>query len=109
MMFMQVKEANKLVKNTRKKKKFKGVPVFTAQNLDIAIAIADGIMWYTPYFFNKSMLDDILEDSVDQHFHSLLHTRHVQRRRDIIDDNMGSDLLDDNTNNVWEPQRFRKF
>ena len=43
---MQVKEANKLIKNTRKKKKFKGVPVFTAQNLDLAIATADGIMWY---------------------------------------------------------------
>ncbi|KAL4556684.1 hypothetical protein LXL04_034840 [Taraxacum kok-saghyz] len=88
MMFMQVKEANKLVNNTRKKKKFKGVPVFTAQNLDIAIATTDGIM-YTPYFFNKSILYDILEDSVDQYFHSLIHTRHVQRRRDIIDDNMG--------------------
>lgn len=49
------------------------------------------------------MLDDILEDSVDQHFNSLIQTRHVQRRRDIIDDNMGSDLLDDNTENVWEP------
>ncbi|CAH1445523.1 unnamed protein product [Lactuca virosa] len=60
----QVKEANKLVKNTRKKKKFEGVPVFTAQNLDIAIATSDGIKWYTPYFFNKSMLDDILEDSI---------------------------------------------
>ncbi|KAL4557032.1 hypothetical protein LXL04_035202 [Taraxacum kok-saghyz] len=104
----QVKEANKLIKNTRKKKKFEGVPVFTAQNLDIAIATADGIKWYTPYFFNKSMLDDILEDSVDQHFHSLIHTRHVQRRRDIIDDNMGSDLLDDNTDNVWEPPEVQE-
>lgn len=104
----QVKEANKLLKNTRKKKKFEGVPVFTAQNLDIAIATADGIKWYTPYFFNKSMLDDILEDSVDQHFNSLIQTRHLQRRRDIIDDNMGSDLLEDNTDNVWEPPEVQE-
>ena len=49
---MQVKEANKLIKNTRKKKKFEGVPVFTAQNLDIAIATADGIKWYLLLVFN---------------------------------------------------------
>ncbi|XP_023769453.1 uncharacterized protein LOC111918029 isoform X1 [Lactuca sativa] len=104
----QVKEANKLLKNRRKKKKFEGVPVFTAQNLDIAIATSDGIKWYTPYFFNKSMLDDILEDSVDQHFHSLIQTRHLQRRRDIIDDSMGSDLLEDNTDNVWEPPEVQE-
>lgn len=49
------------------------------------------------------MLDDILEDSVNQHFNSLIQSRHLQRRRDIIDDNMASDLLDDNTDSVWEP------
>jgi len=46
---MQVKEANKLLKNAppnTQKKKVEGVPVFTAQNLDIAIATADGIKWY---------------------------------------------------------------
>ncbi|KAF5790548.1 hypothetical protein HanRHA438_Chr09g0396231 [Helianthus annuus] len=107
----QVKEAKKILKkapqNTRKKK-VEGVPVFSAQNLDIAIATADGIKWYTPYFFNKSMLDDILEDSVDQHFNSLIQTRHLQRRRDIIDDNIASDLLDDNTDNVWEPPEVQE-
>ncbi|KAK9070398.1 hypothetical protein SSX86_010800 [Deinandra increscens subsp. villosa] len=107
----QVKEANKLLKNApqnTRKKRVEGVPVFTAQNLDIAIATADGIKWYTPYFFNKSMLDDILEDSVNQHFDSLIQTRHLQRRRDIIDDNMASDLLDDNTDNVWEPPEVQE-
>ncbi|KAL4556681.1 hypothetical protein LXL04_034837 [Taraxacum kok-saghyz] len=58
MMFMQIKEANKLVNNTRKKKKFKGVPVFTAQNLDIAIATTDGIMWGATSFQKASMLPD---------------------------------------------------
>nr|XP_043615316.1 uncharacterized protein LOC122587266 isoform X2 [Erigeron canadensis] len=107
----QVKEANKLLKNApqnTRKKKVEGVPVFTAQNLDIAIATADGIKWYTPYFFNKSMLDDILEDSVDQHFNSLIQSRHVQRRQDIIDDNIASDLLDDSTENVWEPPEVQE-
>lgn len=107
----QVKEANKLLKHApqnSRKKRVEGVPVFTAQNLDIAIATADGIKWYTPYFFNKSMLDDILEDSVDQHFNSLIQTRHLQRRRDIIDDNTASDLLDDNTDNVWEPPEVQE-
>nr|GEX12884.1 Tic22-like protein [Tanacetum cinerariifolium] len=106
----QVKEANKLLKNAHntRKKRVEGVPVFTAQNLDIAIATADGIKWYTPYFFNKSMLDDILEDSVDQHFNTLIQTRHLQRRRDIIDDNMASDLLDDSTENVWEPPEVQE-
>ncbi|KAI7754498.1 hypothetical protein M8C21_012823 [Ambrosia artemisiifolia] len=107
----QVKEANKILKSAsqnNRKKKVEGVPVFSAQNLDIAIATADGIKWYTPYFFNKSMLDDILEDSVDQHFNSLIHTRHLQRRRDIIDDNIASDLLDDNTDNVWEPPEVQE-
>ncbi|KAJ9545866.1 hypothetical protein OSB04_025573 [Centaurea solstitialis] len=106
----QVKEANKLLKNAppnTQKKRVEGVPVFTAQNLDIAIATADGIK-YTPYFFNKSMLDDILEDSVDQHFNSLIQTRHMQRRRDIIDDNMGSDLLDESADNVWEPPEVQE-
>lgn len=48
----QVKEANKLLKNARnsRKKKVEGVPVFTAQNLDIAIATADGIKWYDIVF-----------------------------------------------------------
>lgn len=45
---MQVKEANKLLKmmpQNRRKKKVEGVPVFSAENLDIAIATTDGIKW----------------------------------------------------------------
>lgn len=47
--FLQVKEANKLLKilpNGDGKKKMVGVPVFSAQNLDIAIATNDGIKWW---------------------------------------------------------------
>lgn len=46
---MQVQEANKLLKRmprSARKKGVDGVPVFSAQNLDIAIATKDGIKWY---------------------------------------------------------------
>nr|GMC68453.1 Tic22-like family protein isoform 2 [Ipomoea batatas] len=93
----QVKEANKLL-NTMprngRRKRVDGVPVFSARNLDIAIATKDGVKWYTPYFFDKSMLDNILEDSVDQHFHSLIRRRHFQRRRGVMDDDIGNIAAD---------------
>lgn len=44
----QVKAANQLLKKIPQgngRRKVDGVPVFTAQNLDIAIATADGIKW----------------------------------------------------------------
>lgn len=107
----QVQEANKLLKKmprSAQKKRVDGVPVFSAQNLDIAIATKDGIKWYTPYFFDKNMLDNILEESVDQHFHTLIHTRQLQRRREIIDDNLSSEGLEDNGDNVWEPPEVQE-
>lgn len=45
---LQVKEANKLLKGMSKnggKKKVEGVPVFSARNMDIAIASTNGIKW----------------------------------------------------------------
>ncbi|KAG0486518.1 hypothetical protein HPP92_008613 [Vanilla planifolia] len=107
----QVKAANKLL-NTRPKKhgrrKVSGVPVFTAENLNIAIATTDGIEWYTPYFFDKNLLDNILEASVDQHFHTLIHCRRIQRRQDIIDDgpNVG---MEENLDSLFEPQEVQEL
>ncbi|CAA3010687.1 Cinnamoyl-CoA reductase 1 [Olea europaea subsp. europaea] len=94
----QVKEADKLLKTLLHgdgRKKVEGVPVFSAQNLDIAIVTEDAIKWYTPYFFDKNMLDNILEESVDQHFHVLIQTRHLQRRRDILDDNLSAEAVEE--------------
>lgn len=108
---MQVKEANKLLKTmpqNGQRSKVEGVPVFSAENLDIAIATTDGIKWYTPYFFDKNMLDKILEESVDQHFHSLIKTRHSNRRRDIIDDSMSSDVFEENAESIWEPPEVQE-
>lgn len=102
----QVKEANKLLKamqHSDGRKKVDGVPVFSAHNLDIAIATTDGIKWYTPYFFDKNMLDNILEESVDQHFHSLIQTRHMHRRRDVFDDNLAAEVIEEMGDSMWEP------
>ncbi|GLT50904.1 hypothetical protein SLA2020_243590 [Shorea laevis] len=74
------KAANRLLKTNPQnggRKKVYGVPIFGAENLDIAIATSDGIKWYTSYFFDKNILDRILEESVDQHFHALIQTQHM--------------------------------
>ncbi|KAL7146247.1 hypothetical protein ABFS83_06G027800 [Erythranthe nasuta] len=107
----QVKEANKLLKSfphSDGKNKVEGVPVFSAQNLDIAIAKKDGIKWYTPYFFDKSMLDNILEDSVDQQFHSLIETRNAHRRRDIGDDSLPAEAIEEMGESMWDPPEVQE-
>ncbi|XWS50439.1 hypothetical protein CRYUN_Cryun12cG0087800 [Craigia yunnanensis] len=107
----QVKAANKLLKKipqNDERRKVDGVPVFGAQNLDIAIATTDGIKWYTPYFFDKNMLDNILEESVHQHFHALIQTRHMQRRRDVIDDNLAAEVIEKIGDSMWEPPEVQE-
>lgn len=107
----QVKAANKLLKLIRQrggKRRIDGVPVFTAQNLDIAIATTNGVKWYTPYFFDKNMLDNILEESVDQHFQTLIQSRRTQRRRDVIDDNLAAEIIEESGENLWEPPEVQE-
>lgn len=58
---------------------------------------------YTPYFFDKAVLDNILEESVDQHFHTLIQTRHVQRRRDVVDDSLTSEIMEEMGDSMLEP------
>ncbi|PKU85923.1 uncharacterized protein LOC110091911 [Dendrobium catenatum] len=107
----QVKAANKLLRTIPKKgerRKVHGVPVFTANNLNIAIATADGIKWYTPYFFDKNLLDNILEASIDQHFHTLIHSRHMQRRRDIVDDGFAAEI-EEHIDSLFEPPEVQEL
>ncbi|GAV76319.1 Tic22 domain-containing protein [Cephalotus follicularis] len=107
----QVKAANKLLKTFPQyggRRTIEGVPVFSAQNLDIAIATSDGIKWYTPYFFDKNTLDNILEESVDQHFHALIQTRHMQRRHDVVDDNMPAEVTEEIGDSLWEPPEVQE-
>ena len=49
------------------------------------------------------MLDNILEESVDQHFHALIQTRHMQRRRDVIDDNDSAEVIEEMGDSLLEP------
>ncbi|KAI4384793.1 hypothetical protein MLD38_002896 [Melastoma candidum] len=106
----QVKMANKLLKTFSQSggnRKVDGVPVFSAENLDIAIATTEGIKWYTPYFFDKDMLDNILEESIDQHFHSMIQTRHMMRRREVGDDSLGG-VIEDLGDTMWEPPEVQE-
>lgn len=107
----QVKAASKLLKGKKNSSggRIDGVPVFSAQNLDIAIATPEGIKWYTPYFFDKNILDNILEESVDQHFHSLIQSRHVQRRGDVIDDNFAAEIIEETADSIWEPGEVQEL
>lgn len=107
----QVKAASRLLKGKKRsgEKRIDGVPVFSAQNLDIAIATPEGIKRYTPYFFDKSILDNILEESVDQHFHTLIQSRHVQRRRDVIDDNVAAEIIEESVDSIWEPTEVQEL
>ncbi|KAK2420933.1 Tic22 family protein [Trifolium repens] len=74
-----------------------------AENLDIAKATTDGIKWYTPYFFDKHMLDNILEEAVDQQFHTLIQTRRIQQRQDVVDDNLVAEVVEETTDSLGEP------
>jgi len=108
----QVKAANKLLKSIpqrSRRKKLAGVPVFSAQNLNIAVATNDGIRWYSPYFFDKNLLDNILEASMDQHFHSMIQNRHVQRRRDTVDDSLTSEILEESADSMFEPPEVKEL
>ncbi|KAJ1685143.1 hypothetical protein LUZ63_016533 [Rhynchospora breviuscula] len=133
----QVKAAKKLLKTVPhrgRRRKLHGVPVFTAQNLNIAIATNDGIRWvkvsvsfsqlpivhnksqsncvvfrYTPYFFDKSLLDNILEASIDQHFNTMIQNRHVQRRRDVIDDSITADIMEESGDSLFEPPEVQEL
>ncbi|KAL6874662.1 hypothetical protein ACP4OV_013327 [Aristida adscensionis] len=108
----QVRAANRLLKSLPqrgRRKKLGGVPVFSAQNLNIAVATNDGIRWYTPYFFDKNLLDNILEASMDQHFHSIMQNRHKQRRRDIVDDSLTSEIIEESADSLLEPPEVQEL
>lgn len=54
------------------------------------------------------MLDKILEESTDQHFHALIQTRNFQRRRDVIDDSLASEMIEETAESMWEPPEVLK-
>ncbi|XP_073526308.1 uncharacterized protein [Phyllobates terribilis] len=60
-------------------------------------------------FFYKSTLDNILEESIDQHFNALTQSRHVHWRRDVMDDNLPVEVSEETTNNMWEPAKVQEL
>ncbi|QHO57512.1 Pentatricopeptide repeat-containing protein [Arachis hypogaea] len=91
--WINVKAANKLLKTIPQDgvgKKVDGVPV------------------YTPYFFDKGVLDNILEEAVDQHFHTLIQTRHLQRRRDVVDDNLAAEVIEEMNDSLGDPPEVQE-
>ncbi|KAL3652413.1 hypothetical protein CASFOL_002094 [Castilleja foliolosa] len=100
----QVKAANKLLKPVARggygKMKLDGIPVFTSQNLDLVIKTTNGIKRYTPYFFDKILLDNILETSVDSYFQSLIVRRYNQRLGD--DHSQSDEEVEETEQNTWD-------
>lgn len=108
----QVKEANKLLQGNSKGRganQFKGVPVFTAQNLSIVIATINGVRWYTPYFFDKKLLDNMLEVSIDQHFQWLIHNRYMRRRKEMVDDDFPAEMIEEHFESLLDPPEVQEL
>lgn len=61
---VKVKAANKLLKTMMPHgggcRRVDGVPVFSAQNLDIAIATSDGIKWYILKAISRTALNGVI-------------------------------------------------
>lgn len=108
----QVKEANKLLQGNsmgRGANQLKGVPVFTAQNLSIVIATINGFRWYTPYFFDKKLLDNMLEVSIDQHFQLLIHNRYIRRRKEMVDDDFPAEMIEEHFESLLDPPEVQEL
>jgi hypothetical protein len=88
----QVKIAKELVRRERgdkAAKRLKGVPVFTARNLTIAMSTPQGIRWFRPYFFNKKQLDNLIGHSVDHYYEILIRARRAQRHSQVAENSGG--------------------
>ncbi|PNY16626.1 TIC22-like family protein [Trifolium pratense] len=49
------------------------------------------------------MLDNILEEAVDQQFHTLIQPRQILLRRDVVDDNLAAEVVEEIADSLWEP------
>eukprot|EP00850_Spirogloea_muscicola_P005240 SM000023S07696 [mRNA] locus=s23:1003838:1017893:+ [translate_table: standard] len=102
---------------------FMGVPVFTAQDLTIAVHTSAGIKWsasqgplccfscradsaarFRPYFFDARQLNSLVGDSVDHYYEAVRQARAVQRRRQLADaDATSSAEADDDADGLVDP------
>ncbi|KAL2611175.1 hypothetical protein R1flu_022867 [Riccia fluitans] len=107
----QVKVARKLLREDKGRtaaRTFRGVPVFTARNLTIAMSTPSGVRWFTPYFFDKQHLDKLIGHSVDHYYHMLIHARRIQRHSQIADDISG-DQGEDDPDGLMDPPEVQEF
>ncbi|KAG6544447.1 hypothetical protein Mapa_014085 [Marchantia paleacea] len=107
----QVKVAKKLLRDDQGRtaaRMFRGVPVFTARNLTIAMSTPTGVRWFTPYFFDKQHLDKLIGHSVDHYYHMLIHARRMQRHSQIADD-MSGDQPEDDPDGLMDPPEVQEF
>ncbi|CAM6105514.1 unnamed protein product [Calypogeia fissa] len=107
----QVKVAKKLLRKDHGRtvaRKFRGVPVFTARNLTIAMSTPNGVRWFTPYFFDKSHLDKLIGHSVDHYYHMLIHARRLQRHSQVVDEFPGEPPEDD-VDGLMDPPEVQEF
>lgn len=112
----QVKVAKNLVRKERGEraaKRFKGIPVFTARNLTIAMSTAQGVRWFRPYFFNKGQLDSLIGHSVDHYYHMLIHARRAQRHSQIAESSGdsfgGGEPMEDELDGLVDPPEVQEL
>lgn len=112
----QVKVAKELVRRERGDKaanKLKGVPVFTARNLTIALSTPQGVRWFRPYFFNKKQLDSLIGHSVDHYYEMLISARRAQRYSQIAENNgdafAGGESMDDELDGLMDPPEVQEL
>lgn len=114
----QVKIAKKLVRRERgdkAAKRLKGVPVFTARNLTIAMSTPQGVRWFRPYFFNKKQLDNLIGHSVDHYYEMLISARRAQRRSQMAEnggDSLGGggeNPMDDELDGLMDPPEVQEL
>lgn len=108
----QINIAKKLIRKERGPKaaaSFRGVPVFSAANLTIAMATPSGIRWFTPYFFDKRQLDSLVGHSVENYYQELLHIRRLQRHSQAMDGDTAGDSLEDDSDSLLDPPEVGDF
>lgn len=113
----QVRIAKDLVRRERgdkAAKRLKGVPVFTARNLTIAMSTPQGVRWFRPYFFNKKQLDNLIGYSVDHYYEMLISARRAQRHSQIAENSggdsfAGGEPMEDELDGLMDPPEVQEL
>eukprot|EP00249_Psilotum_nudum_P013710 c24468_g1_i2 orf=324-1712(-) len=100
----QVRLAKLLQRNHKgKAKRLDGVPVFSVENVTLAMVTPNGIRWVTPYFFDKKSLDALIEHSVNNYFKGKTSSRRFQRHQKFFKDELHVDINEEHPENPFDP------